>query len=98
MLLASLFVKFEGTCPYGYQKQDGSEIFKCYDPCNPPGKAILCGSNKRCLADKISNGIFIGRCGLSESKRNTSICKEEKVVGLCETEFPRFYYNSITKT
>ncbi|CAF1457599.1 unnamed protein product [Adineta steineri] len=67
-------------CSYGYQKQDGCEICKCYDPCNPPEKAILC------------------RCGLSESKRNTRICEEEKVVGLCETAFPRFYCNSTTKT
>ncbi|CAF1446553.1 unnamed protein product [Adineta steineri] len=86
------------TCPYGYRKQDDYEICKCYDPCNPPEKAILCGSNRRCFADKISNGTFVGHCRLSKSKRNTSICEEEKVVGLCETAFPRFYYNSTTKT
>ena len=28
------------TCPYGYHKQDGCEICKCLDPCNPPGKVI----------------------------------------------------------
>ncbi len=27
-------------CPYGYQKHDGCEICKCYDPCNPPGKVV----------------------------------------------------------
>ncbi|CAF1157319.1 unnamed protein product [Adineta steineri] len=60
--------------------------------------AILCGSNKRCFADKISNGIFVDRCGLSKSTRNTSICEEEKVVGLCKAAFPRFYYNLTTIT
>ncbi|CAF1107482.1 unnamed protein product [Adineta steineri] len=77
------------TCPYGYHKQDGSEIFKCYDPCNPPEKAILCGSNKRCFADKMSYGTLVDRCG---------VCEEEKVVGLYEAAFPRFYCNSTTKT
>ncbi|CAF1409769.1 unnamed protein product [Adineta steineri] len=86
------------TCPYGYHKQDGCEICKCYDPCNPPGKPILCGPNKRCFVEKLSNGTFVGRCGLPKSKRNTSICEEEKVVGLCKAAFPRFYYNSTIKT
>ncbi|CAF1157263.1 unnamed protein product [Adineta steineri] len=86
------------TCPYGYRKQDGYEICKCYHLCNPSEKAILCGSNKRCFADKISNGTLVDRCGLSKSTRNTNICEEEKVVGLYEAAFLRFYYNSTTKT
>jgi len=83
-------------CQYGYRKQDGCEICKCHDPCNPPGRAMLCGANKKCFVDKTHDGTFIGRCIPLRSKRNDKACKQRKAVGSCSDTLKRFYYNSIT--
>ncbi|CAF0950038.1 unnamed protein product [Rotaria sp. Silwood1] len=95
-------------CAYGYQKTlDGCEICKCNDPCNPPGKAKLCGPKQRCFIEKKPDGTFEGRCGTSSSKHpdrnkhekhvSNIACKQPKDAGNCKARMPRFYYNSATK-
>lgn len=93
------------TCPYGYQKnKDGCTICTCNDPCNPPGKPILCGSKQRCFVEKNSDGTFVGRCRASSTNKNKkgdknlkAACQEPKPTGMCQAAFPRFYYNPGTK-
>ncbi|CAF3543163.1 unnamed protein product [Adineta steineri] len=93
------------TCPYGYQKLDGCEICKCNDPCNPPGKPILCGSKQRCFVDKKPDGSFGTRCDTVSSKRDKHrekiakiFCSQPRKPGPCKAHLPRFYYNSVTKS
>ncbi|CAF2981569.1 unnamed protein product [Rotaria socialis] len=96
------------SCPYGYQKKDGCEICRCSDPCNPPGKPILCGAKQRCYVDKKSDGTFEGRCGAPPKKANKHKKKEKtttkddcnlpKMTGPCRASFPRFFYNPATQS
>jgi len=84
-------------CPYGYQKKDGCEICRCNDPCNPPGKPILCGPKQRCFVDKKPDGTFTTFCDTLISYNSKVICNQPKVVGSCEAYMPRYFYNSLTK-
>ncbi|CAF0824528.1 unnamed protein product, partial [Rotaria sordida] len=95
-------------CAYGYQKKDGCEICRCNDPCNPPGKPILCGPKQRCFIEKKPDGTFEGRCGDSsktshkgkkiETGTSKGDCNSPKVTGPCRAAFPRFHYNSATRS
>jgi len=87
------------------KKKDGCEICKCNDPCNPPGKPILCGPKQRCFIDKKPDGTFGTRCDKVSSKKSKNgkssskaDCSLPKVTGPCEATMPRFYYNSATKS
>jgi len=90
-------------CAYGYQKnKNGCEICKCDDPCNPRGKAKLCGSEQRCFVEKKDNGTsFVARCVTPRLPHNknvsSAVCKESLVVGICRGALPRFHHNSTTK-
>ncbi|CAF0785497.1 unnamed protein product [Adineta ricciae] len=92
------------VCPYGFQKLDGCEICKCHDPCNPPGKPILCGPHQRCFVQKNANGTFGTRCDTVAKKHTKKItdpkvvCKQPSVTGPCKAYFKRFYYNSSKKS
>ncbi|CAF0923944.1 unnamed protein product [Rotaria sp. Silwood1] len=96
-------------CSYGYQKTlDGCEICKCNDPCNPAGKAKLCGPKQRCSVDKKPDGTFQAKCVESKAKNPKGKkpkdeplkpeCKLPKLTGPCRASFQRFYYNSATKS
>jgi len=96
-------------CPYGYHKKDGCEICKCNDPCNSPGKAVLCAPKERCFVDKKPDGTFSTRCSTpltkrgdvkhsQETSRSKDACMEPMIVGFCRALIPRFYYDSITES
>ncbi|UJR36198.1 hypothetical protein I4U23_028931 [Adineta vaga] len=93
------------VCPYGFQKLDGCEICKCNDPCNPPGKPILCGPHQRCFIEKKTDGTFGTRCDTTSKKGKDKkitdpniICKQPKVTGPCKAYLKRFRYNALVKT
>lgn len=45
-------------CPYGYEKQNGCEICKCYDPCHPSGKVISFFSRSREFNPSLGYALF----------------------------------------
>jgi len=92
------------NCRYGYEKKDGCEICKCFDPCKPSGKPFHCESNERCHVEKKPDGIFEARCEKIPSKREVekidpeTICKLPKELGTCKASMKRYFFNPVTKT
>lgn len=93
-------------CPYGFLIENGCEICKCYDPCNPPGRRLSCGQNRQCFVVKRFDGEFEPRCGDKSvriqptfSKRNSqklAICGLPKTVGICRAIVSKFFFNPET--
>jgi len=89
-------------CQYGWQKKNGCEICKCYDPCTYK----KCAPKEKCFVDKKEDGTWGARCetapikraeDLKETQRTKEDCKLKAEVGRCRGSHPRYFYNTETK-